>query len=308
MKRAALALSALCLSAWPAAAAPVVTSDSDCPSVAEVNARLADLWSSDNPAPVAARIRVAGAQLVVELASENEPATTRILPADPECPTRAQAAALVIAAWLDTRTLDPLGLPVEVASPTARLAEPQIAAPAGETLVASPRRFLLGAGAFASLDAQGAGAILAGEAAWLRLVGRFGLQAGLSLPLPREMALGPGKSRWWRPVLTLGLQVPLREGPWVVAMNAGPAMGLLLVAGAGFDQDHTDVTLSWGASAGLQLARRRGRAGAYWAELRGLLWPGAQNIRDDVVGATPRLAALPRVEGHLGLGFSFALF
>jgi hypothetical protein len=241
---------------------------------------------------------------LIELSGESEPAVTRSMPAEASCQARAQDAALIIAAWLDTRNADPLGLPVPVA---ARAKEPQVPARSRDTLVLARPRLSLGAGAFASLDAQGAGAVLSGDVTWLRLAGRFGLRGTLSFPLPREMAVGSGRSRWWRPVLALGLHLPITEGTWALATDAGPALGLLIVSGSGFDHNHVDQALSWGASAGLRLAHQRGRA-AYWAELRAWLWPGTQNVREDVRGSAPRLTALPLIEGHLGLGVSFAVF
>ena len=308
MRRAicAAAWSALCLAAMPALAAPLVTSDSDCPSAGEVAARLEGLWSGASPASVAAHVRVGAGQMTVELVSESEPAVSRSLPTEPDCESRAQAAALVIAAWLDTVTADPLGLAVPVAIPAVPTS-PQVPAPVAETSPAPPR-LLLDLGAFASGDARGAGAGVAGEAEWLRLAGRFGLLAGLSVPLPRELGVGQGTARWWRPVLALALRVPLTQGSWILDGGVGPAFGLLVVAGSGFDQNHTDVAASWGATAGLRLAHRRRSKWAYWAELRGLLWPAAQNIRNDVSGSAPRLAALPRIEAQLGLGFSLAVF
>jgi hypothetical protein len=303
MRRATLVISMLYATAGPAAAAPLVTSDSDCPSAAAVQARLLGLWSADRPDSVAAHIRVENAQMLVELVGSNEPAITRSLPADAECASRAQAAALVIAAWLDTMT-DPLGLPVPV---PARPSDRPVRTKPREAPLPGPR-LLLAVGAFASLDPQGAGAVLSGEAAWSQLIGRFGLQAGFSFPLPRELAVGQGLSKWWRPVLALQLRVPLTEGTWALEAGAGPALGLLVVAGNGFDQNHTDVATSWGAITGFRLAHRRGRAGAVWAELRALAWPAAQHIRAEVMGASPRLAALPRIEGQLGLGFSFSVF
>jgi hypothetical protein len=303
MKRV-VALSALCLAATPAAAAPLVTSDSDCPSAAEVTTRLTGLWSGDNPVAAAAHIRVQGGQMAVELASESEPATSRILPAESDCGSRAQAAALVIAAWLDSMPADPLGRVEPVALLSVEPAS--LRAPIAETPLPAQPRFSLGVGALAALDAQGAGAVLSGETAWARLAGRFGLAAGLSAPLPRKMDVGKGTARWWRPVLVLALRAPLTQGAWILDGGLGPAFGLLVVAGSGFRPNNTDVAVSWGATAGLRLAHRSRSKWAYWAELRTLLWPAAQNIRSDAAdGKTLNLAALPRIEVQLGLGFSF---
>ena len=298
----AVALGALWLAAVPATAAPLVTSDSDCPSAADVVTRLTGLWTADNPASAAAHIHVGVGQMTVELVSENDPATTRVLPAEPACESRAQAAALIIAAWLDSMPADPLGQVESVAALSVEPAGPKT--PAGETPLPQSQ-FSLGLGAFASLDTRGAGAALFGEAAWARVVSRFGLAATLSAPLPRELGLGPGTALWWRPAVALTLCAPLTQGALILDGGVGPVFGLLLVAGRGFNSNHTDVAVSWGATAAVRLAHRRGHAGAYWAELRTLVWPATQNIRNDVAGATPRLAALPRIEGQLGLGFSF---
>jgi hypothetical protein len=308
MRRAAAAvvLGTLCVAARPAAATPVVTSDSDCPSAAEVVARLAGMLSGDNPVVSgAAQVRVQGGQIVVELAGESEPAASRILPAEPDCGSRAQAAALVIAAWLDSLPADPLA----AAESVGALAIDPGSLRAPVTAHASPVQphLLLGVGASASLDAQSAGAALSGEAAWLRLAGRFGLAAALAAPLPRQMSVGQGKGRWWRPTLALVLRAPLTQGAWMLDGGVGPVFGLLLVTGSGFDQNHTDLAVSWGATAGLRLVHRHGSKWAYWAELYTLLWPAAQNIRNDVRGSDPKLAALPRIEVHLGVGFSFGI-
>jgi hypothetical protein len=299
------ALSALCLAA-PALAAPLVTSDSECPSADHVTARLAGLWSGDNPASATASIRVGLGRLTIDLISEGEPAVSRSLPAEPDCEARAQAAALVIAAWLDSRP-GPLGEVESVPVPPLELASLRVPKPKVQPPLPVPPRLFLGIGALAFVDTRGAGAVLSPEAAWLRLVGRVGLWAGLWLPSPRKMTVDPGTARWWRPVLALGLRVPFTEGTWIAEGGIGPAFGLLVVSGSGFTQDHTDWAPSFGATVGFRLARlSRGRA--YWAELRGLLWPAVQNIRSDVSGSVSHYEAVPRIEGQLGLGFSFSVF
>ena len=307
MKRVCAAgFGALWMAALPAWAAPEITSDSDCPSAPEVVARLTGLLSGNSPvAGGTADIRVQGRQMVLELAGEGEPAASRILPAETDCHLRAQAAALVIAAWLGNMPADP----PEQTEPVPALAiEPSSlrASVAANTLPEQPR-FSLGAAAFASVDAQGPGAVMSTEAAWRNLAGRFGLAMDLSFPLPRQMNVGQGNARWWRPVLGLDLRAPLTQGDWILDAGAGPVFGLLLVTGNGFQQNRTDLAVSWGATAGFRLAHRNRSHWLYWAELRTLLWPVAQNIRNDVQGSEAKLAALPRIEVHLGLGCSFGV-
>jgi hypothetical protein len=308
-----VALTALGAAAQPAKSAPLVTSDSDCPSAADVMSRLAGLVSGDNPTSVVARIRVQLGQIAVQLAGESDIAATRVLPAEPDCGSRAQSAALVIAAWLDAMPADSLVLaePVAASAPATAPATAPVTAPVpapalAPTSLSAQSRFSLGLGAYASVDVRGAGAALSGETAWARVVGRFGLAATLCSPLPRDTTVAGGTALWWRPVLALVLRAPLTQGTWIVDAGVGPVFGLLLVSGSGFRPNHTDVAVSWGALAGLRLAHGRGHAGAYWAELRTLLWPAAQTIR--VTGANPSSAALPRIEGQLGLGFSFGAF
>ena len=307
MKRAcAVGLGALCMAAMPAWAAPVITSDSDCPSAPEVVSRLTGLLSGNSPGTSgAAHIRVQAGQMVVELAGEGEPAASRILPAEADCHSRAQAAALVIAAWLDNMPADSQ---VQTESVPALAIEPSsLRAPVSVESLPAQTRFSLGAAAFASIDAQGPGAVLSAEAAWKRLAGRFGLATNLSLPLPRETNVGQGKARWWRPVLALALRAPLTQGAWILDAAVGPVLGLLVVAGSGFDQNRTDLAVSWGATAGLRLAHRSRSKWAYWAELRTFLWPATQHIRNEVQGSAPKLADLPRIEVQLGLGCSFGI-
>jgi hypothetical protein len=307
MKRACVVgLGALCVAATPAWAAPVITSDSDCPSVPEVVARLTGLLSGNSPGTSgAAHIRVQAGQMVVELAGEGEPAASRILPAEADCHSRAQAAALVIAAWLDNMPADSQAQAESVPALAIEPASLHAQSPVTEAAPPAPSRFSLGAAVFASIDTQGPGAVLSAEAAWKRLAGRLGLATALSLPLPRDTNVGQGKARWWRPVLALALRAPLTKGTWILDAGAGPVFGLLLVAGNGFQQNRTALAVSWGATAGFRLAHRNRSKWVYWTELRTFLWPSAQNIRNDVQGSAAKLAALPRIEVHLGLGCSF---
>jgi hypothetical protein len=200
------------------------------------------LWTADNPASVAARIHVGVGQMTVELVSESEPSATRVFPAEPACESRAQAAALIIAAWLDSMPGDPLGQVESVAALSVEPASPK--KPASETPLPPQSRFSLGLSAFAYLDTRGAGAALSGEAAWARVVSRFGLASTLSAPLPRELGLGPGTALWWRPAVALTLRAPLTQGAWILDGGVGPVFGLLLVVGRGFNSNHTDVAVS----------------------------------------------------------------
>ena len=60
------------------------------------------------------------------------------------------------------------------------------------TTTPRPPRLWLGLGALGSLDMQGAGGVLSGEVAWARLVGRMGMLATITAPLPRETSVGQG--------------------------------------------------------------------------------------------------------------------
>lgn len=296
----------LVLLAFPgfARANPSVTSDSECPSADAVNTALAGLLPPGAPAFAQARIRTLDDHQEVAFSSEGEPAHSRELPQEPNCEARAQAAALIIAAWMDAMPVGTLGLP-EVTSPTA---QPVDSPPVEDPSTASERRLVwVGLGVLGMLDTMGGNWGLTGEVGLDHVVGDLGLAVALSAALARDVRVGQGTARWWRPALELDLRLPVLTGAWNIEASLGPIIGLLVVKGYGYDQSSNDVVVSWGAGAGLRSFWTWGPA-RLWIDLRGRLWPEAQKIRNEIQEPpVTRTAELPQWEGFLGLGFSLAI-
>jgi hypothetical protein len=295
----------LVLLAFPAFARanPTVTSDSECPSADEVTTALAGLLPAGGPAHAMAQIRTLDDHQEVAFSSEGEPAHSRELPQEPSCEARAQAAALIIAAWMDAMPAGALG-PPDVTVPTAP--------PAGSTPAQDPdtdsgqRSVWLGLGALGMLDAVGVKGGLAGEASFERLVGNLGLAVALSGALAREVSVGQGTARWWRPALAADVRLPILTHGWNLEASLGPVIGMVVLHGRGHDRNSNDVARSWAVGAGLRSSRTWGRT-RLWIELKTRLWPETQRIRNEVQDAPlPRTQRLPPWEGTLGLGFSLA--
>ncbi len=275
--------------ALPARAAPSVVSDTDCPSAAAVQFELADLA----PGPTAeVRIRSTGHGLTVELASEGEPLRSRDLHAEGDCAVRARAAALVAASWLDALPAQPPNAPEP--SPTPRPAP-------------TSHRLWLGLGAFGLVDDVGANAGALGD---VQLGAPSGVNLGLTLALPlaRDTPVGQGTAHVWRPSAELTLRWPLGQGAWSWEPGWGAVVGYLRVQGRGYDHNKTDTMACWGARAQLR-AQRTWDDHRVWIELAARWWPFKQDVRNDESNSSASVArTLPRWDGQLAVGFSFAAF
>jgi hypothetical protein len=276
---------------------PSVTSDSGCPSAAAVTAGLAGLLPGNDPGVAVASIVTQDDRQLVKLSSEGEPVGSRELPRQPDCQTRALDAALIIAAWLDAmpaRTFEP----AEAVSPERRKPEPE------SDEDEHPARLWVGLGVLGMLDPMGANLGLTAEFAVDQAVGPFGLAVATSAALARDVSVGQGTARWWRPALQAALRLPFAAGDWTLEASAGPVFGLIVLQGRGYDENSKDVVTSWGAGAGLRSQHTWERC-RLWVELGGRLWPETQRIRSEVqdVKAT-RTRDLPLWEATLGLGVS----
>lgn len=304
MKARIASLTCLILLAVPrfGRAAPSVTSDSECPSASAVSAGLVGLLPSGDPVFAVANIRTLGDRQVVELSSEGEPVGRRELPPQADCQTRALDAALIIAAWLDAMPARSFEPPDVTASAPPPHDKTSAVPPTDE----EPHRVWVGLGLLGMLDAVGANMGMTAEVAIERVVGSLGLAAATSAALARDVTVGQGTARWWRPALQAALRLPLLDDDWNLEASLGPILGLIVLQGRGYDQNRKDVVSSWGAGAGLRSARTWGRA-QLWFELSGRFWPERQRIRNEVQDTkTTRTEELPRWEGYFGLGFSLA--
>jgi hypothetical protein len=281
---------------------PSVTSDSECPSAAAVTAALAGLLPSNDPTVAVASIVTQDDRQMVRLSSEGEPVGSRELPRQPDCQVRALDAALIIAAWLDAmpaRTFEPAeATPAERQKP-----EPE---PTTPTTDEDPATIWVGLGLLGMIDPVGTDLGLTAEFAVDHAVGPLGLAVATSAALARDVTVGQGTARWWRPALQAALRLPFTAGEWNLEASVGPLIGLVVLHGRGYDENSKDVVTSWGAGAGLRSQRTWERC-RLWVELGGRLWPETQRIRSEVQDVkTTRTRDLPRWEMYLGLGFSLS--
>lgn len=299
-----------------ASAATRVSSDSDCPSADAISQRLLGLLVAAGPQVAAAHVRVDGETMRIELAVPGEANRERVVSASGDCDQRAEMAALVIAAWLDAMpagTLSAPGLPPREPPRVAPPASPEDVGDdedAEHPPFALGTRTLLGAGLFGMADSQGGSGGLALEAAMPNLLVDFGWVAEVSMAWPREMTVGQGRARCFRPTFQLAVTGDIALGNWAVRPRAGAALGVLAVSGSGYETNRSGTTVTWGGGAGLTLARSW-RHGEIWARVEGLSWPQGRKVKSRQVGSVSVGAdleeALPAWEGRLAAGVSWGV-
>jgi hypothetical protein len=229
--------------------------------------------------------------LLVDLRPDNPSfAAMRTLTVGSDCEERARATAVVISTWW----------PVAGAGPPR--AEATATAPAQP---ASPdtqaKRFSLGAGAFASMVADGAAMGGRLEAVWLpRRTRGVGLRASASYTGSHASGLGQGQADWKRAAVELGPSYSLGHA----RLDAGAVASLLWIRGTGFEVNQTSKGSAFGMTLGGRAEWPWGRV-APWIEVRGYLWPQAQTIYVlDATTGRKTSHVLPHAELQLGGGIA----
>ncbi len=300
------------LAGLPAAmGATRVLSNTNCPSSDAVSLKLVGLLSAGGPASASARVRAEsnrdGLALFIEVSTPGEETHQRVLPATGDCDSRAEAAALIIAAWLDAipaAVLVAPGIPprVQGAAPTSGDAEDLVAE---EEPVPVPKglRTLVGGSLLGLVDGQGVDAGLALDGTFL--FGQFGLVLNASVALPRGVAVGQGSANYWRPTLELNAMAQLHAAQWSLYAQAGPAVALLLVQGTGFDPNRSDYSYELSAGAGLR-AMIPWKSRTAWLTVGGILWPQGRRVESTVANSSAIISAsLPGWELRVAMGLSW---
>jgi hypothetical protein len=165
---------------------------------------------------------------------------------------------------------------------------------------------LVGVGLFGMADTQGGSGGLALEAGMPSLLADIGWVAEISLAWPREMTVGQGRARYFRPTLLLAVTGDITLGKWVVRPRAGVALGVLAVSGSGYETNRSATTVTWGGGAALTLARSW-RHGEIWARVEGLTWPQGRKVKSRKVASVGAdfEVALPGAEARLAAGISW---
>jgi len=307
-----IALTAAVL-AFPAMsiAATRVSSDSNCPSSDAISIRLLGLLAAGGPETASARVRSEGDSMRIEVSTPGEAGHQRTVPATGDCEARAEMAALIIAAWLDAMpvgTITAPGIPPREIRATPRssgesdpLDDPENAPPAIDTYTT------LGTGIFGLADGRGANTGLAATVGMPNLLESFGWSLEASLGLPRQLAVGQGIAHIWRPTFVLSASAEPHRKKWVVRVQAGIALGILLVSGSDYSSNRSTTSAMWGASAGLCLARPWKRHEA-WLRLDGIAWPQGRAIRSDRIPSGPDISVpLQEWEIRSSIGFSWRI-
>jgi hypothetical protein len=288
-----------------------VSSNTNCPSSDAVSLKLVGLLSAGGPASASARVRAEsnrdGLSLFIELSTPGEETHQRVLPATGDCESRAEAAALIIAAWLDAMPAAVLAAPgipprIRETAPTSGDATDLVEEEAPEPLPKGLRT-LVGGSLLGLADGQGADAGLALDGTLL--FGQFGLALNASVALPRGVTVGQGTANYWRPTLELNAMAQLHAAKWSLYAQAGPAVALLLVQGTGFDPNRSDYSYELSAGAGLR-AMIPWKSKTAWLTVGGILWPQGRKVESTVANSTAIISApLPGWEVRVAIGLSW---
>jgi hypothetical protein len=243
----------------------------------------------------------------------------RTLPVDGSCDELAQAAAVVISAWLtDVHPDFASELPPPPAAEPQPAPEPKpepkptpvpaAAAPKPRLEPAPPRRLRSAWRWEAALGAGvdlGPGFVAPSLALGFGLeprAGGFGGRLQALVALPHEEPLGSGQVRWLRWPVGLGPSFGLLASRLRWSFSVGPALGWLHFQGKAFDQKHKRSGVTLGGFASVRVAG----AGGPWTPFlvaSAQIWP-AKSVAY-VSGIRPELA-LPPVDFLLAFGVALA--
>jgi hypothetical protein len=232
--------------------------------------------------------------------AQGAPLAERILVVGRSCAARAQASAVIFAAWQTEFTpavpAFPEVRPAELAPPPHL--EAQLEAPHPPPMVLELR-----AGIGAGWTASQVEPSLRLEAALLRLGGAWSAELGVTAGLPRQDAIGTGGgARWMRSSVALSGVRRWGTSDLDVHLEGGVALTLLTAHGVQLAADRSDSAWEGGLRAGLRLlfpARV-----APWLLFDATFWPLARSMQ---VGGTPASVPLPSYELGLAIGGAFTL-
>jgi hypothetical protein len=238
----------------------------------------------------------------------------RTLPADGTCDELAQAAAVVLSAWLSDVHPDfaaelPPAAPPAI-SPDSGLPRPLPAAPPSRQPQAAPpppraptpRPWEVGAALGVDISASGAFAAagyLLGS--YRPAVHGLGVSAFVGASSFREETLGPGLVNWWRWPLGIGPSLRVVTGPVAWDASAGPALGWLHFSASNFDRTSAEDGFELGAFLSLRASSRGRRAGLF-GMVNGHLYPGDYAAQANSVDGRQWLAPVPQFSLGLALG------
>ena len=298
----------------------VVDATGACPRAQGVEERLAALMGEAD-AGRAARVRVvedggASRRLRVEIvAGDGAVLLLRELGGEGSCDERAEAAAVVVAAWLaQDATASPAATSPSPSPSISSSSSPSPSPPISSSSSSSPSPSSSPSSSISSSSSSGrwefaaAAGVVAGTAPalrvdtlWAPFRGRAMLRASLLLEGTRESALAGGQARWLRGAAGLGLGYRLSGGAVAADLTLDALLGAVRVSGAEFTTSQSSWGGDLGGAAGVQVMRARGR-------VRPLLgfsvlgWLGQHRAE---VGGVTETRAIPRVDFLVMVGLGF---
>jgi hypothetical protein len=288
-----------------------ISSNSNCPASDAIGLRLLGLLAAGGPESASARVRMDGESMRIEVSTPGEESRQRTVPATGDCDARAEMAAFIIAAWLDALpvgTVRTPGVPpreVRHAPRSGGEADP-LDELEGERLMFSTRTFV-GGGIFALGDGLGASAGLAALIGMPNLIENVGWLLEGSMSLTRQMVVGQGTAHVRRPTFALLATFELYRKRWLLRAQVGPALGILLVNGTGYQADERDTSVMWGVDVGFSLVRPW-KGHEIWLGMDAIGWPQGRGILSQQgPGSMNIVVPLPSWEVRSVLGFSLGI-
>jgi hypothetical protein len=252
--------------------------------------------SSDGAGQLISRVDRRADGLLVRLQRpDGSPVGERLLRGQHPCDQLADAAAVMIATWVQAGQAPGLQAPAMAPGRLGLQAAPATTAATTAWDLDAALGGSWSADGLVSAAQAGAGADLPG--------GIFGLRLDALVTGQAETPLGQQAARWRRSSLALSARVR-RAGKWLTGeLHAGPALAFLQVEGRGFDpaQTRSESDLVFGVGSGARLALfRRGLQPFLAGGLS--FWPARS-----LVYALPAQTAepLPRLQLSLTLGVSY---
>lgn len=292
----------------------VVDATGACPRAQGVEERLAALMGEAD-AGRAARVRVvedggASRRLRVEIvAGDGAVLLLRELGGEGSCDERAEAAAVVVAAWLAQDATASPAATSPSPSPSPPISSSPSSSPSpSPPISSSPSSSVSSSSSSGRWEFAAAAGVVAGTAPalrvdtlWAPFRGRAMLRASLLLEGTRESALAGGQARWLRGAAGLGLGYRLSGGAVAADLTLDALLGAVRVSGAEFTTSQSSWGGDLGGAAGVQVMRARGR-------VRPLLgfsvlgWLGQHRAE---VGGVTETRAIPRVDFLVMVGLGF---
>lgn len=251
-------------------------SQSDCPRLAEVRARLDQLLvSGATDAPEAIEIRDHGASWEIEVAGHGASYPDPVR----DCAERTRVATVFAALALEPPTepeMPAVSRPAEAPSP--------VQASAHQSVELAPALVM-------GVRAGDTATAFAGSLRWQISGLRLGLVAGVAAMLPAVVRAGAYQAELTRVVFDLSPRLWLRAGSAAFTLEMGPFAGLLSAKGRNLSPGGSSTSLDAGARLAVRVELRRRRLSPFLAAQGELSARGFRMLVEPSgdVGNTPRL-------------------